>query len=171
MVKMRNNPSNDTNNQATAQQQPSSGEPKSETGYQKPAQQQSGNESAISDFNSGFNLAECLGLSQIDDELPFNEAEITPGEKTTEDAEKATGKVDDNNSKTLDEAIHRCFSTNISVITAKCTNALAAYKQNMNLFKAVLKASNKNNKKNNDNKKNNQNQENNNQPNNEGGKK
>ena len=171
MVKMRNNPSNDTNNQATAQQQPSSGEPKSETGSQKPAQQQSGNESAISDFNSGFNLAECLGLSQIDDELPFNEAEITPGEKTTEDAEKATGKVDDNNSKTLDEAIHRCFSTNISVITAKCTNALAAYKQNMNLFKAVLKASNKNNKKNNDNKKNNQNQENNNQPNNEGEKK
>lgn len=170
MVKMRNNPSNDTNNQA-ATQQPSSGEPKSETGSQKPAQQQSGNESAISDFNSGFNLAECLGLSQIDDELPFNEAEITPGEKTTEDAEKATGKVDDNNSKTLDEAIHRCFSTNISVITAKCTNALAAYKQNMNLFKAVLKASSKNNKKNNDNKKNNQNQENNNQPNNEGGKK
>lgn len=171
MVKMRNNPSNDTNNQATSQQQPSSGEPKSETGSQKPAQQQSGNESAISDFNSGFNLAECLGLSQIDDELPFNEAEITPGEKTTEDAEKATGKVDDNNSKTLDEAIHRCFSTNISVITAKCTNALAAYKQNMNLFKAVLKASSKNNKKNNDNKKNNQNQENNNQPNNEGEKK
>lgn len=171
MVKMRNNPSNDTNNQATAQQQPSSGEPKSETGSQKPTQQQSGNESAISDFNSGFNLAECLGLSQIDDELPFNEAEITPGEKTTEDAEKATGKVDDNNSKTLDEAIHRCFSTNISVITAKCTNALAAYKQNMNLFKAVLKASSKNNKKNNDNKKNNQNQDNNNQPNNEGGKK
>lgn len=170
MVKMRNNPSNDTNNQA-ATQQPSSGEPKSETGSQKPAQQQSGNESAISDFNSGFNLAECLGLSQIDDELPFNEAEITPGEKTTEDAEKATGKVDDNNSKTLDEAIHRCFSTNISVITAKCTNALAAYKQNMNLFKAVLKASSKNNKKNNDNKKNNQNQENNNQPNNEGEKK
>ena len=170
MVKMRNNPSNDTNNQSTTQQ-PSSGEPKSETGSQKPAQQQSGNESAISDFNSGFNLAECLGLSQIDDELPFNEAEITPGEKTTEDAEKATGKVDDNNSKTLDEAIHRCFSTNISVITAKCTNALAAYKQNMNLFKAVLKASNKNNKKNNDNKKNNQNQENNNQPNNEGEKK
>ena len=170
MVKMRNNPSNDTNNQA-ATQQPSSGEPKSETGSQKSAQQQSGNESAISDFNSGFNLAECLGLSQIDDELPFNEAEITPGEKTTEDAEKATGKVDDNNSKTLDEAIHRCFSTNISVITAKCTNALAAYKQNMNLFKAVLKASSKNNKKNNDNKKNNQNQENNNQPNNEGEKK
>ena len=170
MVKMRNNPSNDTNNQA-ATQQPSSGEPKSETGSQKPAQQQSGNESAISDFNSGFNLAECLGLSQIDDELPFNEAEITPGEKTTEDAEKATGKVDDNNSKTLDEAIHRCFSTNISVITAKCTNALAAYKQNMNLFKAVLKASSKNNKKNNDNKKNNQNQENNNQSNNEGEKK
>jgi hypothetical protein len=171
MVKMRNNPSNDTNNQAATQQQPSSGEPKSETGSQKPAQQQSGNESAISDFNSGFNLAECLGLSQIDDELPFNEAEITPGEKTTEDAEKATGKVDDNNSKTLDEVIHRCFSTNISVITAKCTNALAAYKQNMNLFKAVLKASSKNNKKNNDNKKNNQNQENNNQPNNEGEKK
>ena len=170
MVKMRNNPSNDTNNQA-ATQQPSSGEPKSETGSQKPAQQQSGNESAISDFNSGFNLAECLGLSQIDDELPFNEAEITPGEKTTEDAEKATGKVDDNNSKTLDEAIHRCFSTNISVITAKCTNALAAYKQNMNLFKAVLKASSKNNKKNNDNKKNNQNQDNNNQSNNEGEKK
>lgn len=170
MVKMRNNPSNDANNQASTQQ-PSSGEPKSETGSQKPAQQQSGNESAISDFNSGFNLAECLGLSQIDDELPFNEAEITPGEKTTEDAEKATGKVDDNNSKTLDEAIHRCFSTNISVITAKCTNALAAYKQNMNLFKAVLKASSKNNKKNNDNKKNNQNQENNNQPNNEGEKK
>lgn len=170
MVKMRNNPSNDTNNQS-ATQQPSSGEPKSETGSQKPAQQQTGHESAISDFNSGFNLAECLGLSQIDDELPFNEAEITPGEKTTEDAEKATGKVDDNNSKTLDEAIHRCFSTNISVITAKCTNALAAYKQNMNLFKAVLKASSKNNKKNNDNKKNNQNQENNNQPNNEGEKK
>ena len=170
MVKMRNNPSNDTNNQS-ATQQPSSGEPKSETGSQKPAQQQTGHESTISDFNSGFNLAECLGLSQIDDELPFNEAEITPGEKTTEDAEKATGKVDDNNSKTLDEAIHRCFSTNISVITAKCTNALAAYKQNMNLFKAVLKASSKNNKKNNDNKNNNQNQENNNQPNNEGEKK
>lgn len=174
MVKMRNNPSNDANNQTTQQQQPSSGEPKSETGSQKPAQQQAGHESAISDFNSGFNLAECLGLSQIDDELPFNEAEITPGEKTTEDAEKATGKVDDNNSKTLDEAIHRCFSTNISVITAKCTNALAAYKQNMNLFKAVLKASSKNeknDKKNNDNKKDNQNQENNNQPNNEGEKK
>lgn len=174
MVKMRNNPSNDTNNQAATQQQPSSGEPKSETGSQKPAQQQTGHESAISDFNSGFNLAECLGLSQIDDELPFNEAEITPGEKTTEDAEKATGKVDDNNSKTLDEAIHRCFSTNISVITAKCTNALAAYKQNINLFKAVLKASSKNeknDKKNNDNKKNNKNQDNN-QPNsNEGEKK
>lgn len=170
MVKMRNNPSNDANNQATTQQQPSSGEPKSETGSQKPAQEQAGSESAISDFNSGFNLAECLGLSQIDDELPFNEAEITPGEKTTEDAEKATGKVDDNNSKTLDEAIHRCFSTNISVITAKCTNALAAYKQNMNLFKAVLKASSKNEKKKEKNK-NNQNQENNNQPNNEGEKK
>lgn len=177
MVKMRNNPSNDTNNQAT-QQQPSSGEPKSETGSQKPAQQQTGHESAISDFNSGFNLAECLGLSQIDDELPFNEAEITPGEKTTEDAEKATGKVDDNNSKTLDDAIHRCFSTNISVITAKCTNAFAAYKQNMNLFKTVIKASSKNekkqeknNKKNNGNQENNQNQENNNQPNNEGEKK
>lgn len=175
MVKMRNNPSNDTDNQATTQQQqPSSGEPKSETGSQKPAQQQAGHESAISDFNSGFNLAECLGLSQIDDELPFNEAEITPGEKTTEDAEKATGKVDDNNSKTLDEAIHRCFSTNISVITAKCTNALAAYKQNMNLFKAVLKASSKNeknDKKNNDNKKNNKNQDNNQPNNNEGEKK
>lgn len=176
MVKMRNNPSSETNNQsAMQQQQPSSGEPKSETGSQKPAQQQAGHESAISDFNSGFNLAECLGLSQIDDELPFNEAEITPGEKTTEDAEKATGKVDDNNSKTLDDAIHRCFSTNISVITAKCTNAFAAYKQNMNLFKTVLKASSKNeknNKKNNDNKKDNQNQENNNQPsNNEGEKK
>ena len=177
MVKMRNNPSNDTNNQTT-QQQPSSGEPKSETGSQKPAQQQTGHESAISDFNSGFNLAECLGLSQIDDELPFNEAEITPGEKTTEDAEKATGKVDDNNSKTLDDAIHRCFSTNISVITAKCTNAFAAYKQNMNLFKTVIKASSKNekkqeknNKKNSSNKENNQNQENNNQPNNEGEKK
>lgn len=176
MVKMRNNPSSETNNQAaTQQQQPSSGEPKSETGSQKPAQQQAGHESTISDFNSGFNLAECLGLSQIDDEFPFNEAEITPGEKTTEDAEKATGKADDNNSKTLDDAIHRCFSTNISVITAKCTNALAAYKQNMNLFKAVLKASNKNEKKqekkNNGN--NNQTQENNNnnQPNNEGEKK
>lgn len=178
MVKMRNNPSSETNNQAaTQQQQPSSGEPKSETGSQKPAQQQAGHESAISDFNSGFNLAECLGLSQIDDELPFNEAEITPGEKTTEDAEKATGKVDDNNSKTLDDAIHRCFSTNISVITAKCTNAFAAYKQNMNLFKAVLKASNKNEKKqekkNNGNKNNNQTQENNNnnQPNNNEGEK
>ena len=179
MVKMRNNPSNNTNNQATTQQQqPSSGEPKSETGSQKPTQQQAGHESAISYFNSGFNLAECLGLSQIDDELPFNEAEITPGEKTTEDAEKATGKVDDNNSKTLDDAIHRCFSTNISVITAKCTNAFAAYKQNMNLFKTVIKASSKNekkqekdNKKNSDNKKNNQNQDNN-QPNsNEGEKK
>lgn len=158
MVKMRNNPSSETNNQAATQQQ-------------------AGHESAISDFNSGFNLAECLGLSQIDDELPFNEAEITPGEKTTEDAEKATGKVDDNNSKTLDDAIHRCFSTNISVITAKCTNALAAYKQNMNLFKAVLKASNKNEKKqekkNNGNKNNNQTQENNNnnQPNNNEGEK
>ena len=197
IVKMRNNPSSEDNNQATTQQQqPSSGEPKSETGSQNSStQQQAGQESAISDFNSGFNLAECLGLSQIDDELPFNEAEITPGEKTTEDAEKATGKVDDNNSDDLDKAIHRCFSTNISVITAKCTNALAAYKQNMNLFKAVIKASSKNekkqeknNKKNNGNKKkksnqntnqsqennqnNNQNQENNNnQPNNEGEKK
>ena len=196
IVKMRNNPSSEDNNQATTQQQqqPSSGEPKSETGSQNSStQQQAGHESAISDFNSGFNLAECLGLSQIDDELPFNEAEITPGEKTTEDAEKATGKVDDNNSDDLDKAIHRCFSTNISVITAKCTNALAAYKQNMNLFKAVIKASSKNekkqeknNKKNNGNKKkksnqnnnqtqennsNNQNNNNNNQPNNNEGEK
>lgn len=180
MVKMRNNPSTETNNQTT-QQQPSSGEPKSETGSQNSStQQQAGQESAISDFNSGFNIAECLGLSQIDNELLFNEAEITPGEKTTEDAEKATGKVDDNNSETLDKAIHRCFSTNISVITAKCTNALAAYKQNMNLFRAVIKASSKNekkqqksNKKNNGNKKNNNqnNSDNNQQNNNEGEKK
>ena len=108
-------------------------------------QQQSNQESAFSDFSSGFNLAECLGLMNCGNVI--NEADIKPDQSTAQSADQANGTIDNTE---LDKMIHRCFSMNISAITAKLTNAMAAYKQNMQLFKAVTKASavkNKDNKK------------------------
>ena len=108
-------------------------------------QQQANAESAFSDFSSGFNLAECLGLMNCGNVI--NEADIKPDQSTAQSADQANGTIDNTE---LDKMIHRCFSMNISAITAKLTNAMAAYKQNMQLFKAVAKASavkNKDNKK------------------------
>lgn len=130
-----------------------SGEPKSNGNTSGNSGNQSGNnqqqqtnaESAFSDFSSGFNLAECLGLMNCGNVI--NEADIKPDQSTAQSADKANGTVDNTE---LDKMIHRCFSMNISAITAKLTNAMAAYKQNMQLFKAVTKASavkNKDNKK------------------------
>lgn len=130
-----------------------SGEPKSNGNTSGNSGNQSGNtqqqqanaESAFSDFSSGFNLAECLGLMNCGNVI--NEADIKPDQSTAQSADQANGTVDNTE---LDKMIHRCFSMNISAITAKLTNAMAAYKQNMQLFKAVTKASavkNKDNKK------------------------
>lgn len=130
-----------------------SGEPKSNGNTSGNSGNQSGNiqqqqanaESAFSDFSSGFNLAECLGLMNCGNVI--NEADIKPDQSTAQSADQANGTVDN---AELDKMIHRCFSMNISAITAKLTNAMAAYKQNMQLFKAVTKASavkNKDNKK------------------------
>lgn len=68
----------------------------------------------------------------------INEADIKPDQSTAQSADQANGTIDN---AELDKMIHRCFSMNISAITAKLTNAMAAYKQNMQLFKAVTKAS------------------------------
>mgnify|MGYP007084306824 CR=1 FL=1 len=111
------------------------------------AQQQANAESAFSDFSSGFNLAECLGLMNCN---VINEADIKPDQSTAQSADAANGTV---NTDELDKMIRRCFSMNISAITAKLTNAMAAYKQNMQLFKAVTKASAVKNTDNKDNKK------------------
>ena len=121
-----------------------SGEPKSNGNTSGNSGNQSGNnqqqqanaESAFSDFSSGFNLAECLGLMNCGNVI--NEADIKPDQSTAQSADQANGTVDNTE---LDKMIHRCFSMNISAITAKLTNAMAAYKQNMQLFKAVTKAS------------------------------
>ena len=129
-----------------------SGEPKSNGNTSGNSGNQSGNnqqqqanaESAFSDFSSGFNLAECLGLMNCGNAI--NEADIKPDQFTAQSADKANGTVDNTE---LDKMIHRCFSMNISAITAKLTNAMAAYKQNMQLFKAVTKASAVKNKDNN----------------------
>ena len=107
-------------------------------------QQQANAESAFSDFSSGFNLAECLGLMNCGNVI--NEADIKPDQSTAQSADQANGTI---NNAELDKMIHRCFSMNISAITAKLTNAMAAYKQNMQLFKAVTKASAVKNKDNN----------------------
>ena len=129
-----------------------SGEPKSNGNTSGNSGNQSGNtqqqqanaESAFSDFSSGFNLAECLGLMNCGNVI--NEADIKPDQSTAQSADQANGTVDN---AELDKMIHRCFSMNISAITAKLTNAMAAYKQNMQLFKAVTKASAVKNKDNN----------------------
>ena len=129
-----------------------SGEPKSNGNTSGNSGNQSGNnqqqqanaESAFSDFSSGFNLAECLGLMNCGNVI--NEADIKPDQSTAQSADQANGTVDNTE---LDKMIHRCFSMNISAITAKLTNAMAAYKQNMQLFKAVTKASAVKNKDNN----------------------
>jgi hypothetical protein len=130
----------------------STGEPKSNgntSGNQSGSngQQQANAESAFFDFSSGFNLAECLGLMNCGNVI--NEADIKPDQSTAQSADQANGTIDN---AELDKMIHRCFSMNISAITAKLTNAMAAYKQNMQLFKAVTNASAVKNK-NNDNKK------------------
>ena len=129
-----------------------SGEPKSNGNTSGNSGNQSGNnqqqqanaESAFSDFSSGFNLAECLGLMNCGNAI--NEADIKPDQSTAQSADQANGTIDN---AELDKMIHRCFSMNISAITAKLTNAMAAYKQNMQLFKAVTKASAVKNKDNN----------------------
>ena len=129
-----------------------SGEPKSNGNTSGNSGNQSGNnqqqqanaESAFSDFSSGFNLAECLGLMNCGNVI--NEADIKPDQSTAQSADQANGTIDNTE---LDKMIHRCFSMNISAITAKLTNAMAAYKQNMQLFKAVTKASTIKNKDNN----------------------
>lgn len=129
-----------------------SGEPKSNGNTSGNSGNQSGNtqqqqanaESAFSDFSSGFNLAECLGLMNCGNAI--NEADIKPDQSTAQSADQANGTIDN---AELDKMIHRCFSMNISAITAKLTNAMAAYKQNMQLFKVVTKASAVKNKDNN----------------------
>lgn len=129
-----------------------SGEPKSNGNTSGNSGNQSGNnqqqqanaESAFSDFSAGFNLAECLGLMNCGNAI--NEADIKPDQSTAQSADQANGTIDN---AELDKMIHRCFSMNISAITAKLTNAMAAYKQNMQLFKAVTKASAVKNKDNN----------------------
>ena len=86
-----------------------------------------------------FNLADTLGLYDVQ-----REANVQPNEELKAQIAQNDGTVD---SKVLDEKISRCFNYNSKAISAKMTQAVAAYKQYISFYKVILGA-NKNNNKN-----------------------
>ena len=80
--------------------------------------------------HESFSLADCLGLTV------YHEVEIVPGQAAKEDLAKDDKKSND---EELNAKIRRCFTNNITAVTVRMTVAMAAYKQYIGLYKALIK--------------------------------